>query len=330
MNQDNKGFIKNFKLSEAFWTGLFVFAAAILLWLGYSYISGSSSEEGFNIKVKFENVYGLEKGNEIIFSGLVIGQVDNVGTLGGAKSGGLNPIVTLKIEERYSDMLYDDTQFSIKSPLLLGEYWIEASRPEGSTTKNKNKLRRGQVVEGFSELSASDFASGIQDQASTILYNVNKFSEVLYELVEDGQIKNDIKDSFQNLSMTLEEIRALLGNFKAADSTVVDISKIKKSIDNLYASSEEIPLIIGDVREVVGKLGATITNINEITGKINSGKGTLGKLLNNDDLYEKYASIADNANSFINNANGLIDDIENNPKKYINWIDIIKGWRGKE
>ena len=101
MNQDNKGFIENFKLSEAFWTGLFVCAAAILLWLGYSYISGSSSEEGFNIKVKFENVYGLEKGNEIIFSGLVIGQVDNVGTLGGAKSGGLNPIVTLKIEEMF-------------------------------------------------------------------------------------------------------------------------------------------------------------------------------------------------------------------------------------
>ena len=56
----------------------------------------------------------------------------------------------------------------------------------------------------------------------------------------------------------------------------------------------------------------------------------MGKLLNNDDLYEKYASIADNTNSFINNANDLIDDIENNPKKYINWIDIIKGWRGKE
>ena len=323
MNQDNKGFIKNFKLSEAFWTGLFVCAAAILLWVGYNYISGSSSEEGFNIKVKFENVYGLEKGNEIIFSGLVIGQVDNVGTLGGAKSGGLNPIVTLKIEERYSDMLYDDTQFSIKSPLFLGEYWIEASRPEGSTTKNKNKLRRGQVVEGFSELSASDFASGIQDQASTILYNVNKFSEVLYELVEDGQIKDDIKNSFQNLSMTLEEISSLLGNFKTSDSTVIDISKVKESIDNLYFSSIEI-------KKVVSNLNATVTNVNEITGKINNGQGTFGKLLNDDDMYEKYVSIADNANSFINNAEGLIADIENNPKKYINWIDIIKGWRGKE
>tara|TARA_Y100001970_G_C14152535_1_gene813581 strand:+ start:655 stop:1092 length:438 start_codon:yes stop_codon:yes gene_type:complete len=67
------------------------------------------------IKVKFKNVYGLEKGNEIIFSGLVIGQVQKVGSL----NEGLAPIVTLNIKEMYSDILYEDTQFSIKSPLLV-------------------------------------------------------------------------------------------------------------------------------------------------------------------------------------------------------------------
>ena len=133
----------------------------------------------------------------------MIGSVKKVDTLGGSMSEALTPIVTLNINESYSDILFEDTQFSIKSPLFVGEYWIEASRPEGSSTKNKNKLRNGQIISGFSELSASDFASGVQDQANTILYNINAFSEVLRELVEDGQIKDDVRNSFKNLASTI-------------------------------------------------------------------------------------------------------------------------------
>ena len=314
MDQE-KNYKGNAKLSEAFWTGLFICVSAILLWFGYGIISGNEGGESFTIKVKFENVYGLEKGNEIIFSGLVIGQVKKVGTLGGVKSEGLTPIVTLNIEERYSDMLYEDTQFSIKSPLFVGEYWIEASRPIGSSTKNKDKLRKGQIIDGFSELNASDFASGIQDQTNSILYNVNTFSEVLKELVEDGQIKEDIRGSFNSLAKTLDDIRALLDSFKTDENSEIDLTKIKDFVDSLA-------LVMEQFKQTVSKLDNTATNLNEITDKMNNGNGTLGKLLNDGSLYDKYSSIADNVN-------GLIIDVKDNPKKYIKWTDIIKAWRSK-
>ena len=309
MNQE-KNYKGNTKFSEAFWTGLFICVTAVLLWIGYGIISGDDGGEGFTVKVKFENVYGLEKGNEIIFSGLVIGQVQKVGTLGGSKSEGLTPIVTLNIKEIYSDMLYEDTQFSIKSPLIVGEYWIEASRPATSTTKNKNKLRKGQIIDGFSELNASDFASGIQDQTNAILYNVNAFSEVLKELVEDGKIKDDIRESFNSLATALEDIGVILNSFKIDEAEKIDLSKIKAFIDSL-------PQIVEQLNQAVSKLDNTATNLNEITDKINNGNGTLAKLLNDGSLYDKYSSIADNINV-------LIKDIQNNPKKYIKWTDIIK------
>ena len=92
------------KLSDAFWTGLFLAVSVVLLWLGFNYINGNDEGTGFIVKVKFENVYGLEKGNEIIFSGLVIGSVKKVDTLGGSMSEALTPIVTLNINESYSDL----------------------------------------------------------------------------------------------------------------------------------------------------------------------------------------------------------------------------------
>ena len=304
------------KLSDAFWTGLFLAVSVVLLWLGFNYINGNDEGTGFIVKVKFENVYGLEKGNEIIFSGLVIGSVKKVDTLGGSMSEALTPIVTLNINESYSDILFEDTQFSIKSPLFVGEYWIEASRPEGSSTKNKNKLRNGQIISGFSELSASDFASGVQDQANTILYNVNAFSEVLRELVEDGQIKDDVRNSFKNLASTLEEIKNVLDSFKIEQGAEIDLTKIKDFVDSLY-------LTMQDFRATVDKIDNAASNLDEIIDKINNGKGTLSKLINDGSMYDNYTSIAENLNS-------LVIDVRENPKKYIKWTDIIKAWRAKD
>ena len=66
----------------------------------------------------------------------------------------------------------------------------------------------------------------------------------------------------------------------------------------------------------------TILN-NEVSEKINSGQGSFSKFVNDDSFYNEYHSIA-------KNVNGLINDIQDNPKKYIKWSDILKAWRGKD
>ena len=52
------------------------------------------------------------------------------------------------------------------------------------------------------------------------------------------------------------------------------------------------------------------------------GGSIINKLLNDGSLYDEYAKIAKNTNI-------LIKDIKDNPKRYIKWTDIIKGWRGR-
>ena len=50
-------------------------------------------------------------------------------------------------------------------------------------------------------------------------------------------------------------------------------------------------------------------NLNEITSGINNGKGTAGKLLTNDELYNKI-------NNTITSLDSLINDIKNHPERY--------------
>ena len=59
---------KKFKLTDAFWTGLFVFIVSGLIWWGYGQLTKEDIKEGFFIKVKFDNIFGLEKDDEVMAS----------------------------------------------------------------------------------------------------------------------------------------------------------------------------------------------------------------------------------------------------------------------
>ena len=313
MNQKTSN---NFKLTESFWMGLFVCVVSVGIWMSYSYLRGPQTDGGFFIKVKFDNIFGLTKGNDVIFKGLLIGEVREVSTIGGASSSKITPIVTLNIQEKYTDLLYNDTRFSIKSPLLVGDYWVEATRPLISTSKNTDRLKEGQIIDGFTELNPSDFAAGIEENLTPILINLGVFSNMLSELVVEGQIKENIKMSFKSLAETLDEIEKLLKNIEIDENSKIEFVKIKEAVDNFHKSSENFEEISINLNEAIG-------NLNEVSDKINNGDGTVSKFINDASFYEEYNSIA-------KNLNGLISDIQNNPKKYIKWSDILRAWRGKD
>ena len=139
---------------------------------------------------------------------------------------------------------------------------------------------------------------------------------MLSELVVEGQIKDNIKTSFKSLAETLDEIEKLLKNIEIDENSKIEFKKIRESIDNFHKSSESFD-------EIIVNLDNTVRNLNEVAEKINNGEGSFSKFLNDGSFYDEYHSIA-------KNLNGLIMDVQDNPKKYIRWSDILKGWRGKD
>ena len=87
--------LKNIKLNKTFWNGLFITLMVFLVWWGYNFIRGPKIEEGYSFQVKFDDILSLTKGNDVIYSGLTIGEVKEVGKIGGASSSEITPIVTL-------------------------------------------------------------------------------------------------------------------------------------------------------------------------------------------------------------------------------------------
>jgi phospholipid/cholesterol/gamma-HCH transport system substrate-binding protein len=71
------------------------------------------------------------------------------------------------------------------------------------------------------------------------------------------------------------------------------------------------------ITENSGKVSATMTNLQDITGKIRNGEGTIGKLVNDPGAYNELTSTlveirgaADQAKLFVSNAQGIIDQVK--------------------
>ncbi|WP_216593201.1 hypothetical protein [Sediminibacterium salmoneum] len=100
---------------------------------------------------------------------------------------------------------------------------------------------------------------------------------------------NNVNKFTKNLSDNNEKITQTLGN-------------VAKASDNLAKA---------DLAGSINQLKTAVANLNTVVDKINSDKGSMGKLLNDPTLYN-------NLNNTIKSANILVDDLRLHPKRYVN------------
>ena len=63
-------------------------------------------------------------------------------------------------------------------------------------------------------------------------------------------------------------------------------------------------------QDIIQSLDSTLSNIEELTERLNSPNSSLGLLLNDKSLYN-------NVNTTIKSANNLIIDLQSDPRKYL-------------
>jgi phospholipid/cholesterol/gamma-HCH transport system substrate-binding protein len=79
-------------------------------------------------------------------------------------------------------------------------------------------------------------------------------------------------------------------------------------MNNLSSVSDS--LAAANLKNTFEKANITLTQTSEILTKVNSGKGSMGMLLNNDSLYLSL-------HRTIKDLDSLIVDLNNHPKRYV-------------
>ena len=93
------------------------------------------------------------------------------------------------------------------------------------------------------------------------------------------------------ISELLEHVNSVTGNLENNNS------KIARSLDNVAAISDS--LRAANLSNTVRQLNHILVQVDSVVLKINRGDGTLGEVVNNDELYYNLAAVSENLNQLL-------------------------------
>ena len=283
---------------------------SILLFIfGFNYLKGTSLiDRQKTLYAVYDEVDGLLVGANVMINGLSIGNVTDLEFL----KNSTKILVTLKVK--------DELNFSSKSTASIYETGvlgglaisIEPLFDRESIVQTGDTLR-SSVRPGLTELINRQIEPLSRQLQSTITSVDSIFSGASSVLNKQTQL--NIKESIEVLTSAINSIN---NSAYIIEGTLTEKNdKISKTIDNIESISENLSKVTKELNEfglsnVLVDLKESTEGINSVIQNLNSDSSSLGKLINKDELYE-------NLNSSILSLNNLIDDINENPKKYVHF-----------
>ncbi|MDI6801335.1 MAG: MlaD family protein [Thermodesulfovibrionales bacterium] len=282
-----------------------IFALIVLAILSFMTIKVGKFEwfqkRGYTVYIYFDNIAGLDRRTKVKIAGVEAGVIDNV-LLEGNKA-------KLKVRMYEGINLYSDSSAFIKFSGFLGDKFLEIRH--GSTMP---LLKDGDTIINAVEVTDID---GVIRKFSSVSSDIGKLSSSINEIIDSEESRQALKESIINLrNVTQNMNQAIVSNDTRLRKVLGDINELSASLNELMKTNKEMfnttmvnlndfslslktnaPPILKNLNETTEEIKALVLenrppirsgveSINRITGKIERGEGTLGKLLNDDTIYE--------------------------------------------
>lgn len=306
------------KYSKEIKVGALALGAVLILLLGVNYLKGINLfNKGADYYVEYSHIPGLMKGDAIQINGYPIGRVKDIG-IANVHSGII--FVVLNITEPIQ--VPSDSKATIRSADLLGEKYIALQLGASEVY-----LKPGDTIAGDIE---SDITNQIREELRPLTEKVQSMivsvdtAITVMSSIFTPTFKDDFGTSISNIKQTLETFNDAAKRMDALlkrqepqiESIITGISvniadnetELHRIITNLNTITDSLATI--NWGAFGSSLDSTITSLNSILQKIDSSEGTLGKMVNDEELYENLVKISENLDR-------ITQEIESNPKKYL-------------
>lgn len=326
---------KEFMVGTVILVGL---AVSVLgtLWLGGSSFGRPQTE----VHALVRNVGQLAPGNAVKFRGVTIGRVGLITVEPD------NDAVRLQLFLDGDVRLSDDVRIVIAPESLFGDWQAEIVTaaqfpafdffvvPEGRI-QNGIRVFGGYALPDLSRLTAvadevADNLASLTDrfdrafsdetagQLAQAIQNMEELTATLNRVVEEqgaefGEITAQVSASAQDISAAVASVR----NSMARMDTLIQSGDIDTILANTRVITGNLVGISSDVTSATASLKSTLmradsamSRLDRITATIESGEGTIGRL-----LYDGTA--AHEIETILAQMNLLLEDFRANPRKYV-------------
>ncbi|MCX6243601.1 MAG: MlaD family protein [Bacteroidetes bacterium] len=299
---------------------IFVISTAILIW-GLMFLKGMELfKHRMIVYAVYDKVNGLNPDNNVAISGMKVGQVKDL-YFSSKQRGKI--IAVLYITVDYPIPV--NSIAKINSSSLLGGKYIEIVLGDSQKILKNNDtltaMTEATIGESFNQQflplkeKAENLISSLDTVATLIQTVLNK--ETRNNLIESI---SHIKDMLNNLAHTTYYLDTLVGSQRShlaniignVESISLNLKNNNQKINDILTNFEQISdsLAKAKIPATISQINKAVSDIDSAVNKINSGKGTLGLLLNDKKLYNEVEKAARDLNL-------LLEDIKANPKKYL-------------
>lgn len=290
------------KLSSYFKVGAFAVIVLLVSWWGIKWLGGQNIFLTNNIYYAYyDDVTGLMESSRVKLRGVEVGNVRTITLLDDKVE------VEISIDAEYADMIPANSVAEVAAAGLMGG--MEVYIIQGDS---EDILQDGGTFVGRMR---PDMIGSLADKGGELLDGLSVTVDNLNTLLGDngegfGQLISNLESVTasidQMLAASSDDIEGAVGNLNTFTATLAENSaRIESMLTNIESFSGEL----ADA-DLVGQLSATVESLNAVLGTIQNAEGSVGKLLNDTELYNSLTTASDNLGL-------LLEDVKARPMRYV-------------
>ena len=274
----------------------------VVLFFGLNYLKGlnlfTSDKSYF---MTFKDISGLSNNSPIYADGYKVGVVKNIKYDYNHQNdieieAGLDP--SLRIPKGSTAEVVSDLLGNVQVNLLL------ANNP-------REKLEPGDRIVGRVNDGAMGKLKEMIPAVERILPKLDSIMSSLNTLLADPAIAQSVHNIQQitgGLTQTTSQLNTLLAGLnKDVPQLMTNTNGVLDQANQLAGNLAQV-----NVGETMQKINSTLDNVQKLSAQLNNPQGTLGLLLNDASLYN-------NLNSTMRDADSLLVNFKAHPKRYVHF-----------
>ena len=244
----------------------------------------------------YPSVDGLIESHPVTIHGVKIGQVNKI-RLHHDRSGRV--VVECIVGDRVNIPV--DSEAVLAPAGFLGGHQIILKLGSAQTLIGRADTLKGTIQPSL-PAEIGEQLEPFKLKAESIITQIDSILMSVHELI-DARARRHITQSFEELNSSLQNLSSITETIRDQEN------QISEMITNLSSFSDTLTRL--ELNETIALAQQTLDSMNQLMKQAASEDGSLGLLLSDDKLYNNLESSAKQLDI-------LLEDIRNNPRKYIN------------
>src|SRR5688500_16101576 len=258
-------------------------AATLIVALGGE---GGFFWQRYNLKAKFTNAAGVQRGSPVRVAGVTAGAVTDM------QFAGSEVDMVLEVREDMQERIRTTSRATIGSVSLLGEGAVDIT----PTTTGQPIPAWGYVPSDAPPAQLADVTAqankGITE-LTALITDIRAGKGTVGKLMTDEQLYAELQQFTSAARSVTEGLQQGKGTLGQLLNNPESARQLEASLKNLTAMTNKINAGQGSIGQLMNdpslakNLNEVTANFSSLSARINKGEGTMGQLMNNEELYKR-------------------------------------------